>query len=35
MSEGTIVGEGALTLSVLLVGAVVVGAAAMVWLKRW
>jgi hypothetical protein len=33
--EGTSVGERALTLSVLFLGAVVVGAAAKVWLKRW
>ena len=35
MSEDTSVGERALTLSVLFLGAVVVGAAAKVWLKRW
>jgi len=35
MSEGTSVREWALTLSVLLLGVVVVGAAAKVRLKRW
>ena len=35
MREGTSVGERALTLSVLLLGVVVVGAAAKVRLKRW
>ena len=35
MSEGTSVTDRALTTSLLLVGAVVVGVAAKVWLKRW
>ena len=35
MSEDLSLGERALTPSVLLLGAVVVGAAAKVWLKRW
>ena len=35
MSEGTSVTDRALTVAVLLVGAVVVGVAAKVWLKRW
>ena len=35
MSEGASVTDRALTVAVLLVGAVVVGVAAKVWLKRW
>jgi len=35
MSAGTSVTERALTVSVVLLGAVVVGAAAKIWLKRW
>jgi len=35
MSQGTSIGERALTVSVLILVAVVTGAATRIWLRKW